>query len=70
MAKNTTPPLQWLSNQIEQLDTDLLRQMLKVITEYLMGLGADLLCGAEFGQKVRAVSTTETVIVRVDGLPE
>ena len=51
MAKNTIPPLQWLSNQIEQLDTDLLRQMLKVITEFLMGLEADQLCGAEFGQK-------------------
>ena len=51
MAKNTIPTLQWLSNQIEQLDTDLLRQMLKVITEFLMGLEADQRCGAAFGQK-------------------
>lgn len=51
MAKSKVTPLQWLSNQIEQLDTDLLRQMLKVITEFLMGLEADQLCGAEFGQK-------------------
>jgi hypothetical protein len=29
MTEKTIPPLQWLSNQIEQLDTDLLRQMLK-----------------------------------------
>ena len=51
MAKKTIHPLQWLSNQIEQLDGDLLRQLLKVITEFLMGLEADQLCGAEFGQK-------------------
>jgi putative transposase len=51
MAKKTIHPLQWLSNQIEQLDGDLLRQLLKVITEFLMGLDADRLCGAEFGQK-------------------
>lgn len=51
MAKNTIHPLHWLSNQIEQLDTDLLRQMLKAITEFLMGLEADQRCGAEFGQK-------------------
>lgn len=51
MAKETIPPLQWLSNQIEQLDTDLLRQMVKTIAEYLMGLEADQRCGAEFGQK-------------------
>jgi len=46
MAKKTIPPLQWLSNQIEQLDTDLLREILKVITEFLMGLEADQRCGA------------------------
>ena len=51
MAKETIPPLQWLSNQIEQLDTDLLRQMVKTIAEFLMGLDADQRCGAEFGQK-------------------
>jgi len=51
MAEKTIHPLHWLSNQIEQLDTDLLRQMLKAITEFLMGLEADQRCGAEFGQK-------------------
>ena len=51
MAKKTISPLQWLSKQIEQLDTDLLRQMLKTVTEFLMGLEADQHCGAEFGQK-------------------
>lgn len=51
MAKETIPTLQWLSNQIEKLDTDLLRQMLKMIAEFLMGLDADQHCGAAFGQK-------------------
>jgi len=51
MAEKTIPPLQWLRNQIEQLDTDLLRQMLKAVSEFLMGLEADQLCGAGFGQK-------------------
>ena len=51
MANKTIPGLQWLSKQIEQLDADLLRQMLKAITEFLMGLEADQRCGAEFGQK-------------------
>ena len=51
MANDTIPTLQWLSNQIEKLDTDLLRQMLKVIAEFLMGLDADGRCGAAFGQK-------------------
>ena len=51
MAKKTISPLQWLSKQIEQLDTDLLRQLLKTVTEFLMGLEADQHCGAEFGQK-------------------
>jgi len=51
MANDTIPTLQWLSNQIEKLDTDLLRQMLKVIAEFLMGLEADGRCGAAFGQK-------------------
>ena len=51
MAKETIPPLQWLRNQIETLDTDLLRQMLKMIAEFMMGLDADRHCGAAFGQK-------------------
>ena len=51
MAKETIPPLQWLRNQIETLDTDLLRQMLKMIAEFMMGLDADQHCGAAFGQK-------------------
>jgi hypothetical protein len=41
MVKNTIPTLHWLNNQIGQLDTDLLRQMLKMIAEFLIGLEAD-----------------------------
>ena len=54
MAEKTIPPLQWLRNQIQQLDTDLLRQMLKAVSEFLMGLEADQRCGAGFGQKSEA----------------
>lgn len=51
MANDSIPTLQWLSNQIEKLDTDLLRQMMKLIAEFMMGLDADQRCGAAFGQK-------------------
>lgn len=51
MAEKTVPGLEWLRNQIEQLDTDLLRQMLKSVAEFLMGLEADQICGADFGKK-------------------
>jgi transposase-like protein len=51
MAEKTIPGLQWLSKQIEQMDTDLLRQMLKSFAEFLMSLEADQFCGAEFGKK-------------------
>ena len=41
MANDTIPTLQWLNNQIEKLDTDLLCQMLKVIAEFMMDLDAN-----------------------------
>lgn len=37
MTNDTIPTLQWLSNQIEKRDTELLRPMLKVIAEFPMG---------------------------------
>ena len=51
MAEKTIPGLQWLSKQIEQADTDLLRQMLKSVAEFLMSLEADHICGADFGKR-------------------
>jgi len=51
MANTKIAALKWLSNQIELLDTDLVRQMLKAVAEFLMGLEADQQCGAEFGHR-------------------
>jgi transposase-like protein len=51
MANDTIPTLQWLSKQIEKLDKALLRQMMKLIAELMMGLDADQRFGAAFGQK-------------------
>lgn len=51
MANTKIAALTWLSNQIESLDTDLVRQMLKAVAEFLMGLEADQQCGAELGQR-------------------
>ena len=51
MAEKIIPGLNWLRNQIEQIDCDLLAQMLKAVAEFLMSLEADQLCGAEFGKK-------------------
>ena len=41
MAKKSIVGLQWPRKQIEQLDTDLLREMLKEMAEFLMGLEVD-----------------------------
>jgi transposase-like protein len=51
MADPKISVLNWLRKQVEQLDTDLVREMLKSVAEYLMGLEADELCGAAHGQK-------------------
>jgi putative transposase len=51
MADPKISVLNWLRKQVEQLDTDLIREMLKSVAEYLMGLEADELCGAAHGQK-------------------
>ena len=40
-----------LRKQVQQLNTDLIREMFKLAAEYLMGLDADPLCGAGRGQK-------------------
>jgi len=42
--------LSWLRKQIETADKDLLREMVKVFAEALMGTEADSLCGAGYGQ--------------------
>jgi putative transposase len=44
-------PVQFLAEQIEQADPDLLRAMVKTFAEALMGADADAACGAAYGQR-------------------
>ncbi len=43
--------LGWLRNQLEDADTDLLRQMVQTFAEALMSAEADPVCGAPYGQR-------------------
>lgn len=51
MVESTIPTLQWLRNKIEQLDTDLLREIVQSVAELLMSYDADSRCNAAYGQK-------------------
>ncbi|MGH9032617.1 MAG: IS256 family transposase [Acidimicrobiia bacterium] len=44
-------PVGWLRKQVEEADGDLLREMVQVFAETLMGADADALCGAAFGER-------------------
>jgi putative transposase len=47
----TTMELQgWLRKQLEEASPDLLRAMVKDLAEALMGVEADALCGAGYGE--------------------
>ncbi|MCE5190333.1 MAG: IS256 family transposase, partial [Actinomycetia bacterium] len=43
--------LTWLRKTLEDADIDLMREMLKVFAEELMGAEADALCGAGFRER-------------------
>lgn len=43
--------LGWLRKQLEEAEPDLLREMVQVFVEALMGAEADALCGAPYGEK-------------------
>ena len=51
MVESTIPTLQWLRNKIEQLDTDLLREIVQSVAELLMSYDADSRCNAAYGQR-------------------
>lgn len=51
MVDETMDALGWLRKQVESADTDLLREMVKVFCEQLMGAEADALCGASYGER-------------------
>jgi transposase-like protein len=41
----------WLRKQLEDGNEDLLREMVKVFCQQLMGAEADALCGADYGER-------------------
>src|SRR6266545_7044301 len=43
--------LTWLRKQVEEADTDLLREMVKLFCERLMAEEADAICGAPYGER-------------------
>ena len=51
MVDETMDALGWLRKQVESADTDLLREMVKVFCERLMGAEVDALCGADYGER-------------------
>jgi putative transposase len=51
VVDTTMDGLSWLSKQVEQADTDLLREMVRVFDERLMAEEADAICGAPYGER-------------------
>ena len=51
MTKDNMDRLTWLRKTLEDADLDLMREMLKVFAEELMGAEADALCGAAYGER-------------------
>jgi transposase-like protein len=43
--------LSWVRKQVEQADTDLLREMVKLFCERVMSEEADAICGAPYGER-------------------
>ena len=51
MVPDTMDALSWLRKQLESADVDVLREMVKVFCERLMGAEVDALCGADYGER-------------------
>ncbi len=51
MVDTTMDGLAWLRKQVERADTDLLREMVKLFCERLMGEEIDAICGAPYGER-------------------
>jgi transposase-like protein len=51
VTKDNMDRLAWLRKTLEDADLDVMREMLKVFAEELMGAEADALCGAGYGQR-------------------
>ncbi len=51
MVDTTMDGLAWVRKQVEQADTDLLREMVKLFCERVMSEEADAICGAPYGER-------------------
>jgi len=51
VTKDNMDRLTWLRKTLEDADLDVMREMLKVFAEELMGAEADALCGAAYGER-------------------
>ena len=51
MVKNRIDVLEDFRKQLEGADVDLLREMVKVFSEQLMGAEVDAICGADYGER-------------------
>jgi len=51
VVRNRIDALEDFRKQLEGADVDLLREMVKVFAEQLMGADADALCGADYGER-------------------
>ena len=51
MVTQSMDVLEWLRKQLKDADTDLLREMVGMFVQTLMGAEADALCGASYGKR-------------------
>ncbi len=51
MVDTTMDGLAWVRKQVEQADTDLLREIVKLFCERVMGEEVDAICGAGYGER-------------------
>jgi transposase-like protein len=51
VVDTTMDGLAWVRKQVEQADTDLLREMVKLFCERVMGEEVDAICGASYGER-------------------
>lgn len=51
MTKNNMDRLAWLRKMLAEADVDVMREMLKIFAEELMGAEADPICGAAYGER-------------------
>lgn len=51
MVDTTMDGLSWVRKQLEQADTDLLREMVKLFWERVMSEEVDQICGARYGER-------------------